>query len=273
MARYSKTFPLVDDFRNTYPKICQLLCDAKYQPDSIDGEQVFRKGDGVWVTQSFVKVERKGNTVLLEAWIDFYGADQGLEGFAGSATKKPLKKLVEKIEAVLTQPNENFVPDPEEAEAADQVCCSKCGAQLTQEDKFCTACGAPVANQQRTGVVMDKNISKREYLKKYAGHNFYKNLKNVSIVGYVVAGISAISIFLNPAAIIDVAVLLGLTLGMHLGKSKLCAIGLAGYGGFWLVYNLVMYGMFSSWGTLVIGVAGIIIFANADKRYKELTKA
>lgn len=273
MARYVKDFPMVDDFQNTYPQISRLLHDEKYLPRTRDGEQVFQKGDGVWLAASFVKVTRLGNTVRLEAWVDVWGADQGLEGFAGSAVKKPLKKIVARIEQILTKPNENYVPAPETAENSAEVkFCNICGTPLTEEDKFCTACGAVVVSKLYNGAPMDKNISKKAFLKQYAGESFYKNLKVVAIIGYVLAGISAIAIFANPAAIIDVVVMLGLTLGMHLGRSKACAIGLTAYGAFWMVYNLVMYGMFSSWGILLVGVYGLIIFAGADKRYKEMTK-
>lgn len=81
-----------------------------------------------------------------------------------------------------------------------------------------------------------------------------------------------ISLLVSPFGLIDSVVFLALTLGMHLGKSKGCAIGMLVYAIFTVIAGLVAYGTFGGWLWIIAGVNALIVFNNADKRYKELTQ-
>ena len=75
----------------------------------------------------------------------------------------------------------------------------------------------------------------------------------------------------SPAALVDVAILLGLGLGMHLGKSKGCAICMLIYSIYSVVVNLITTGTFSGWLLLVLGIMAVQVFDKAEKRFKRLT--
>ncbi len=253
MARYVQVFPIVDEPAVTFDQIRRYLTSKKFTYRVRDGEQLFQKGDGVWVAPSFIKVAYGPNEVLLEAWIDALGQEQDLDGFVGCAAKKPLKKVVKQVEEILKKPGENYVhvpvfqPEPVHSEQTAQ-----------------TAQAQPAAP-----AVLP---SKKEYLRHHAPESFYTNIRINSIIAYVLCGIAGFSALLNPFGWIDVAIYLGLTLGMHLKKSKGCAVGILVYAIFGTVVNLIVNHMLMGWAWLVIGIYSVIVFNNAEKRYKELKK-
>lgn len=244
MARYIKEFPMVDYRENTDGAITKYLISQKFEYRMRDGEQLFQKGKGFWAAPSFVKLTYSQNSVRLEAWIDAFGDEQGLEGFVGVAVKKPLQKIVTKIEEILQRPGEDYVPQE---------------INEAQIEETATE-AAPKAMP----------ASKKEYYKFYAGESFYYNLRITAIVGYVLCGLSALTLLANPFGIIDLAVYLTLVLCMHLRKSKGCAIAITIYAVCSMVLILVVSGTLGGWGWLVVGIYSWIIFNNADKRYKKM---
>lgn len=117
----------------------------------------------------------------------------------------------------------------------------------------------------------DVRVSKKEYLRKYAGEEFDGNLKMLGILGYVMLIPVVVSAFSNPVVLLDGAILLALTLGMHLGRNKLCAIGIA-------VYSLLSCllslggGMLTLWGWVILGVFAFLQFRKAEKQYEKLMR-
>lgn len=251
MARYVKTIPMKDVMENSFSRIRQYLESKKFKYRTRDGEQLFQKGDGVWVAASFVKVTYAGGFARVEAWIDAMGAEQNLDGFVGCAAKKPLKKIVERVEEILNTPNPNFVPGEQKVEQP-----------VIQQEQ--------VPNQ--TAARLPEGISKQEYFKKYASESFYRDVKIAAIIGYVCAGLNAaVSILVSLFGLLDSVIFLALVLGMHLKKSKGCAIAITVYAAFSMVMGLVFTGTVSGWLWLVVGVTSLIAFKNAEKRYKALT--
>lgn len=247
MARYRKVFPQLDSAADSFARVRQFLESKGFKYRNRDGEQVFQKGDGVWVAASFIKIAYAGSEICLEAWIDAMGAEQDLEGFVGCAAKKPLKKVVVQVESILNTPNPNYVPGVQE-EAVEVP-------------------AADVAEVQ-----LPEGITKKEYFEKYAGESFYRDIKIAAIVAYICAGINAvIAIALNPLALLDSVILVALALGLHLKKSKACAIAITVYAAFVMVLGLVTSGSVSGWMWLVVGVISLIAFKNAEKRYHQLT--
>lgn len=114
-------------------------------------------------------------------------------------------------------------------------------------------------------------VSKKDYLRKYAGEEFDGNLKMLGILGYVMLIPIVVSAFSNPVVLLDGAILLALTLGMHLGRNKLCAIGIA-------VYSLISCllsmggGMLTLWGWVILGVFAFLQFRKAEKQYEKLMR-
>lgn len=279
MARYTKVMP-VQQKETVLPKVRDYLISKGYRETTLDGRPVFQKGDGVWLAPSYVKLTCSGDLVRLEAWVDVMGGEQDLEGFTGSAVKKPLKKVVTQVEAMLqaaapvaTGNREMSLAETTESATAF---CPKCGAAWRPGTGYCPRCGylegEPLVGPEiPSDIPVGTHVSKQEFLKKYAGESFYKNLKTTAIVGYVLCGIQLLMVFLNPYSLIDLAICLGLTLGMHLGKSKGCAIGMIVYFGVCVLVTMLSGGSLGGWGWLIMGIYGVNIFNNAEKRYKELT--
>lgn len=277
MARYFKVFPLVDDPAGTFPDIRSYLNSKGFHETTLDGQKVFQKGDGVWLAARYIRLTYFGGYARLEAWVDVMGGEEGLDGFVGSAPKKSVKKVLPVIEEILTRRNESYQP-PEPGEMEPQVFCAKCGARQREGAGYCPNCGyifgEPVrspgnANSIPAGV----RVTKQEYLKKYAGESFNKNLKITAIVGYVLCGIQALAVLANPYVLIDLAICLGLTLGLHLGRSKGCAIGMLVYFGVSLLLNLLSSGILGGWGWLIVGIYGLNIIRNAEKQYEQLMQS
>lgn len=250
MARYTKILPMTDTQENIQYRVSQYLTAKKYESTTRDGQPVFQKGKGVWVAASFVRLTFAGGYVRLEAWIDAMGSEQDLEGFVGAAVKKPLKKIVAELETMLCTPGTCYA-------ASEQT-------TGTPEALFASLDRASVAAEK-----MPADITKKEYYKKYASDSFRNNMKITAIVGYIFCGIGALAVFANFFIIVDVAIFLGLILGMHLNRSKGCAVAITAYGVISVIFNIVATGTISGWIWPVIGISALIVFRNEDKRYRE----
>lgn len=130
--------------------------------------------------------------------------------------------------------------------------CTGCGTQLPEGTRFCSVCGQSCLDTNDQSAVSQSNmsyqqtytqqnafnnqneapilpagysVSRKEFIDKYAQPSLRKNITSIAILCYVCAGVTFIvSCLLNPLGIIDALILAGLALGMHLVKSKVCAI-------------------------------------------------
>ena len=111
-------------------------------------------------------------------------------------------------------------------------------------------------------------VTKLQYLRKYAGKEFGSNLRFLGIMGYVMLvplGVLATS---NAALLLDAAILLLMNLGMHLGRNKFCALGMAAYAV--LNFALSMGGSFLLVGWIALGAFGFMQIRKAEKQYDAL---
>ena len=113
-------------------------------------------------------------------------------------------------------------------------------------------------------------INKSEYLKNHASESFYKTIKVCAIISYVMTGLNALSILANFWIILDVALLLGLTIGVHIYKNKGCAVGLLAYGIFSCAMGILNAGMLTGWMWIVIPIIYLVQFSKAEKEYKAI---
>ena len=275
MARYTKVFPMVDSQANSFAKIQQLMQSKGYKYLNYNGEQIFQKGDGFWVLAKCAKVTYFNNFVRLEAWVVNTGAELDLEGFVGAAGKKPLKKVVAEMETILQTPGVGYVPEAQpEAPAADAPAtyCANCGAVIAPGGVFCPGCGLGVGEKTKVDPVLPEGITKREYYKNYADDSFKRQLKGSAILCYIVAGVTALmAVLINPLSLLDAIIVLGLGLGMHLGRSKVCAYIILIYSILSTLITLISTGTFGGWLLILAGVYAVITFSKGDKRFKELT--
>lgn len=111
-------------------------------------------------------------------------------------------------------------------------------------------------------------VSKKEFLQNH--ESFKKTIKTMAIVSYVLIGINALTIFLNFFVIIDIAILLGCTLGVHLKKSKGCAIGILVYGIFNVIIGLLSNAGPIGWMWIVFAITYLTQFSKVEKEYKAI---
>lgn len=109
-------------------------------------------------------------------------------------------------------------------------------------------------------------VSKEEFLKNK--EDFNKAIKTTAIVSYVLIAFNIITILVNFFAVIDVAILLGCTLGVHLSKKKGCAIAILIYGIFSVVVGLLSGSGPLGWMWIVIAIVYLNQFKKADEEYK-----
>lgn len=156
------------------------------------------------------------------------------------------------------------------------IYCKNCGAQLDKEAFFCNACGTATQNSENLEVPVqpqqpqiDPNISKKDYIDKHAP-DIKRQIRNAAIWCYICGGITVASaVMLNPIGIIDGLVFVGLGLGVHLGKSKACAIIALVLACVEVGLALALTGMLSGWLWIIAGVCCVIATNKADKRYNQ----
>lgn len=111
-------------------------------------------------------------------------------------------------------------------------------------------------------------VGRKEFIEKYAQPSLRKNIKSIAILCYVCAGLTFVmSIAVNPIGIIDALVLLGFALGMHIAKSKVCAILILVLSIIEVLLSLIV-GAFPFWW-LIAGISAVITFNKIEKQYKE----
>lgn len=195
--------------------------------------------------------------------------------------------------------NQQYGGYPQGNQAAP-VYCANCGAVMPQGSVYCPYCGhanatantapnyannyaggapaygsaAPVYDpynpnptQRPNMPPMGEMVSKADYLKKYSSQAFRQGIKTGAIIGYVLCGIVALTILVTPLAIIDLVIYLGLTLGVHLAKNKICAFGILGYGVLGCILGLILSGSFTGWGWIALGGYLISLFSKEEKVY------
>ena len=120
-----------------------------------------------------------------------------------------------------------------------------------------------------TGNRVPASCTIQEFRKKYASEGLRKNIKTWCIVAYVMCGINLLlALFVNIFALVDFALLLGLTLGLHINKSKGCAIGILVYAIIGCVLSLVGGGSVTGVYWIAMGVASLGIFKKMDAEYQ-----
>lgn len=334
MARYIKDFQTYIDPQTVHSAVNQYLQSEGYEYINYDGENVFKKGQGVWANPTFFKFSYSGNMVRMETWMKYaffpgvYVGELGVTGFVGSAVKGPWKRRITNLEGILSnmaaqttyyppssvqntatrfEDNETqLLNDNDSFEetcimnenkstpvvASAPVFCNGCGNQLPEGTLFCSVCGQKrpdmnvISSDPQSAVPYQQSISqtinytptetpppagylvsRKEFINKYAQPSLRKNITSIAILCYVCAGLTFIvSCLLNPLGIIDALILAGLALGMHLTKSKVCAILILILSIIEVLLSLVS-GSFPFWW-LIAGISAVITFNKIEKQYK-----
>ena len=125
---------------------------------------------------------------------------------------------------------------------------------------------APAANRAPA-----EYVSKREYRRNCTDERYRKNLRNCAIWMYILCGVNAvIHLLVSPADIVIDAVNLALILGIHLGKSKGCAIALLCVSIVCVILTLINTGKFGGWWWIIASIGAISTFSGVDKEYEAI---
>ncbi len=172
MARYIKAFQFYAKPEDVFAEISKYLKDEGYEYVEMEGENVFKKGNGFLTNPTFFKFSFAGNRLRMETWMKYallpgvFVGELDLKGFIGCAVKGPWKKRVAYLEQVLTAlgsqaqraasyesreaKDEYFVEDDEFGatqllqDTPQASFCTSCGTQLADGAAFCTSCGKKV---------------------------------------------------------------------------------------------------------------------------------
>lgn len=176
--------------------------------------------------------------------------------------------------------------------------CKSCGRANEQGAKFCKSCGAPLEG----GVDVQQN-NKVGYQQKNMGYQQYdmsgnmnfgttrmtkeefnqcaniktiiKNITIAAIITYVIGAISLITNVIlggNIFGLLDVIIVIGLGVGVHVAKSRACAVVLLVYSVFNMIYMLLLAGMPGGWLILVCGIYAIYIHSNIRAHGKDISR-
>ncbi|MBE6813371.1 MAG: zinc ribbon domain-containing protein [Ruminococcaceae bacterium] len=178
MARYIKAFQVYASPQDVFSAISQYLQNEGYEYLEMDGENVFKKGNGFLTNPTLFKFTLTGNRLRMETWSKYallpgvFVGELDLNGFVGSAVKGPWKKRVAYLEQQLTgfgasayhasgSAGEDTAYFEEDDEfGATQLLqptqaagfCSNCGTQLPAGSAFCTNCGQQVSDANAGGM-------------------------------------------------------------------------------------------------------------------------
>lgn len=174
--------------------------------------------------------------------------------------------------------------------------CPSCGAACNDNEKFCGSCGysflengsvssqpyAPAENaypQPAAPVYPDyaqpaapaKVATKKEFLKLPENKKTRSELNGAAIVTFVCAGITLIAGLVsgNYGILLDVAIMVGLGLGIMLSASRVCAVLLLAYGVLNVVIGLITTGTPSGYLILIAGILAVIYAFKAEKLWKQ----
>jgi hypothetical protein len=126
-------------------------------------------------------------------------------------------------------------------------------------------------------------VSKSEYIKNYASETVNKSLKTAAITCYVLIVINLLAMIGMVAglgldtsylvwSVVELGIWLVLTLGMHLGKSRICAYGM-------LVMAIIGFVISAAQGQAsgvlwaISAASAVTAFNKADKEYKAFAAA
>lgn len=116
-----------------------------------------------------------------------------------------------------------------------------------------------------------EQMSKQEFYKNHANKRDRGNIRAAAILGYICAGATLLLGLLvqNYFVIIDVVLILGLSLGVHIAKSRACAVLLLIYAIINLVISLLATGRITGWWMIIVGICGIMGTFNFYKDYQK----
>lgn len=103
MPRFQQSVPYGGNKEEMAAKISGFLIENGYNPAVYKNENVFKQGDGLITAEKYFKFSITPEGFFIEAFVMlFMVKESGIKGFTGIVAKRPLKKIVDKIIAMIT---------------------------------------------------------------------------------------------------------------------------------------------------------------------------
>ena len=164
--------------------------------------------------------------------------------------------------------------------------CPSCGAACNDNEKFCGSCGysfleagsvssqpyAPAENAYpQPAAPVYPDYAQPAARKLPENKQTRSELNGAAIVTFVCAGITLIAGLVsgNYGILLDVAIMVGLGLGIMLSASRVCAVLLLAYGVLNVVVGLITTGTPSGYLILIAGILAVIYAFKAEKLWKQ----
>lgn len=154
--------------------------------------------------------------------------------------------------------------------------CPTCGTEVPAGQKYCPSCGAQQKTDQPWGTPgtpspsENREITKAEFYRNHAPDKIRNNIRGSAILCYISAVVTAVVAVLaaNPFMFIDVAIILGVGLAIHLKQNRACAVVLLVYGIASCLLTLLQTGRFTGWLIILAGVFAVIYTFRLEKEYR-----
>lgn len=150
--------------------------------------------------------------------------------------------------------------------------CAQCGTQYPDGAPACPNCGAPAG--QFGGGYGSAPMTKKEFLKHPNLKKCSSSIKSSAIILYVCGALSLVLGIIagNFMVIIDIAIVVGLGLGIQLAQSRVCALLILAYSVFNTIYMIVSTGRAGGYLILLAAIYAVIAtfqFQKAWKNYQQ----
>ena len=151
--------------------------------------------------------------------------------------------------------------------------CSKCGAVLENDALVCPTCGQAVSDEARIQAQAGGGpLTKKDFLKLPAMKSCKSNINVCGVLLYIFGAINiGLAVYMGTFPI-DGIILFLLGLGIHLGKSRVCALICAAYSVFNVIYMFATTGTAGGWWILIIGFDAVYYtfkYHSAWNKYKK----
>ena len=150
-----------------------------------------------------------------------------------------------------------------------------CGSDQQDGAKFCGVCGAAFPAEPGgyapSAAPAAAAETKKEFMNLPENAALKKQLVTSAVFCYVCAAINLAIVLLTDSGyypLIDVVLLVGLGLGIHLARSRVCAVILCAYGVINAVLGIAQDGKISGYLILLAGVYAVISTFRLDKQWK-----
>ena len=287
MARYTKDFQCAADPQAVFNAVSNYLYSENFQYENFDGENVFKKGNGVLTGPCFFRLVFVQGYIRLESWMKYallpgvFIGELDSSSLIGSGIRGIWKKRLTAVEDIIASYGALAYPyalqgvfDSVGAPAqsnmqtinTDSAFCTNCGYSIYPGNINCPTCGAPV---NQTQFIDRQNVSRKEFIEKYISPSERRNINSVCYLCYFCAVITAVmAIIFNPFGLIDAAVLGGIALGMQLTKNRVFSFVLLAFTIFEFVITVVAGATPPIWW-LAAGIASVVFFNKIEKKYKQ----